>query len=177
VTGRVQAARGPVLDAVMLAATFLGDAGSLIALTLVGAIGLWAAGDRKAAILCLLTPLSILLNLVLKEVVGRSRPSDELVVVVIPAVGLSYPSGHAMAGAVFYGFWALLAWSTIERTWTRDLLVAALVVVALLVGLSRIYLGVHWLSDVLGGWTAALFLLVLFAEALKRRRREGGEEG
>ncbi|HEY2804456.1 MAG TPA: phosphatase PAP2 family protein [Gemmatimonadales bacterium] len=92
-------------------------------------------------------------NLVLKEFLHRVRPQD--VSPRLTAAGwYSYPSGHAMMAILVFGFGAwLLAPSVASRGWRAVLLVvAALLTIG--VGISRIYLGAHWPSDVLGAWLA-----------------------
>src|SRR5437762_635231 len=85
------------------------------------------------------------------SVVGRPRPSHDLVDVLLPALGLSFPSGHAMAAVMFYGFFALMAWVHHPQRKRRLFFVTAFVLIAVCISLSRIYVGAHWLSDVLGG--------------------------
>ena len=83
--------------------------------------------------------------------------------------GYSFPSGHSALSTVAYGILALLViHSDLPRSLKRAI-VAALVVLILLVGLSRVYLGVHYPSDVLGGWLSGTAIVLLF-EALVRSR-------
>lgn len=102
---------------------------------------------------------SAVLVRVSKHVVGRQRPpvADRLV-----TVGeLAYPSGHSLGSAAVIGVLATLCWAHAgHRTATRVAVTAAMVFVVL-VGLSRIYLGVHWTTDVLAGWSAGALLIVL----------------
>jgi undecaprenyl-diphosphatase len=147
--------------------TFLGNTVTLI---VVGAFAVATfALFRKpwAALLTAASLLSLPLNIVLKELVGRPRPTGDLVDVILPAVGLSFPSGHAMASVSFFGFLALMAWIHLPRRKRRTFFVSAFVLVAVCVSLSRVYVGAHWLSDVLGGWTAGSFFLLLLAELYK----------
>ncbi len=98
-----------------------------------------------------------LLNLGLKSIYARPRPAVPL----IEEQGYSYPSGHAMVGLVFY---LALAWALSRgkrRSW-RIVILAGGAFLALLIGLSRIYLGVHYPTDVLGGFAAGLGWLCLW---------------
>ncbi len=128
--------------------------------------------DRKerpiTAIMCARTPLGILLNVALKEIVERPRPTAERVQVLTDTWGTSFPSGHAMASAILYGFLATMAWVFIRGRKRRATATLALVLTAVLVGLSRVYLGAHWLSDVVGGWAAGLFCMLVLVEIHKR---------
>lgn len=107
---------------------------------------------------------SITLNLVLKTTYHRPRPLLPLV----SASGLSFPSGHAMISASFYGLLIYLVLTHVRRQQVlRWLLVAALVVLILLIGLTRVYLRVHYASDVLAGFTAGLVWLLIAIPLLK----------
>jgi undecaprenyl-diphosphatase len=108
------------------------------------------------------------LDLALKEVVDRPRPAGDGIQVIVPATGLSFPSGHALSSCLVYGFLALMAWTHIRRCGVRRLVTAILALLPVGIGLSRVYLGVHWFSDVIGGWAAGLFCLLLLAEADRR---------
>lgn len=113
------------------------------------------------------------LNLSLKLFFQRLRPEEATPL--IPAAGYSYPSGHALGSVLFFGGLAYLfsigilpARSLVLRK-AAAFLCFAMVILA---GISRVYLGVHYLTDVLGGWTAGLFWLGLcinFAEVWRRR--------
>jgi undecaprenyl-diphosphatase len=97
---------------------------------------------------------SALLNLATKHAFQRDRPS--LWESVAPESTFSFPSGHAMGSMTLAMTLCLLAWPT---RWRWPVTVTALVFV-LLVGLSRIYLGVHYPSDIIGGWTAGMAWVV-----------------
>ena len=111
---------------------------------------------------------------VTKVLVARPRPPwDHLVV----ARGLSFPSGHSLNSAATYGLLAVVAWRTARLpVLARWLAVVAGVALPLAIGLSRIALGVHYPSDVLGGWSAALAfvapgaVLITVLRAMERTR-------
>jgi undecaprenyl-diphosphatase len=97
-----------------------------------------------------------LLNDVIKQVVHRSRPIP--VGAVIFGQSYSFPSGHAMVSMAFYGFVAYLGWRLL-RARGRILWVAGLAFVILLIGLARLYLEVHYPTDVIGGYLAGFVWL------------------
>ncbi len=167
ITYSIQSLRSPQLDRVAVALTFLGNTWTLIVL---GACCLtvfaWYAKPRTGLI-CAAVLLALPLNVWIKSVTERPRPSGDLVDVVIPAIGLSYPSGHAMASVAFFGFLSLLSWVHIQRRPVRTFLASAFALIAVGISFSRVYLGAHWLSDVAGGSTAGLILIFLFAELYK----------
>jgi undecaprenyl-diphosphatase len=119
----------------------------------------WAAG--------LITPI----NYLFKYIVNRSRPSPDLVNILVDESDLGFPSGHAFFSLIFLGILAYIISCHLRNPWHRILSLAALSLLILLVGVSRIYLGVHWPSDVLGGYLFGgffLILLVLFYRSFKK---------
>jgi undecaprenyl-diphosphatase len=116
-----------------------------------------------------------LLMQVLKDAFERPRP--QIVPHLFGDVGsLSFPSGHALAAAAVYlTLAALLARMTEDRR-SKAFVVTAAFVIVFLVGFSRVYLGVHWPSDVLAGWTAGLCWAVLCWTVTARLQRRGTVE-
>ncbi len=165
--------RRPWLDVAALQITALGNAATLIVVAAVAAAVLWA-GRRKVSVallgLSLVTGTAV--TFILKR--GFHRPRPQVISHTVEALSASFPSGHAMMSAVTYGTVAVLvgrmAGGRVRRvTWGG----AALLVV--LIGLSRLYVGVHYPSDVLAGWlggAAWATLLVLFFRVLGVFARE-----
>jgi membrane-associated phospholipid phosphatase len=167
VTVGIQSVRTPWLDALAMTLTHLGG-GRAVLVAGIGALGLLLLARRpRAAVLGALALLSLALNPLLKELVGRGRPEEGVVQVILPASGLSFPSGHAMASLAVYGFLALMAWIHVPRKPQRVFWTALLALFPVCVGLSRIYLGAHWFSDVVAGWTIGLFWLLVSAQLYK----------
>jgi undecaprenyl-diphosphatase len=100
----------------------------------------------------------------LKVVFDRARPVEGTA---YDAHGASFPSGHAFTALVLYGLLAYLVWQITQHAWARALAVVFALAATIGVGLSRIYLGVHWTTDVLGGWLAGAAWLV-FSVAIVR---------
>jgi membrane-associated phospholipid phosphatase len=107
---------------------------------------------------------STLLNQGMKFWFGRPRPETAF----LEQTGLSFPSGHAMIGGAFYGLLMYLVWTTIRPAAWRWLLVLLLAIWVLLIGYSRIYLNVHYASDVLAGWAAGFLFLILTLLILRK---------
>ena len=173
----LQERASPTLDRVAYVASFVGAELILPLLVLVG--GAFAYQRRWGALLSLvvITFGAQHLDTVLKGAFQRVRPNPlpSPLHEILPAQAFSFPSGHAMVAAAFYLFLAYVAWRVLPPV-TRGLCAAGLVFVVLCVGLSRLYLGVHYATDVLAGfiagagWTGAT-ILAGHLLALPRRRR------
>lgn len=107
---------------------------------------------------------STLLNQGMKFWFGRPRPETAF----FEQSGLSFPSGHAMIGSAFYGLLIYLVWTSVRPKGLRWLLVSLLGIWVLLIGYSRVYLNVHYASDVLAGWSAGFLFLILTLAILRR---------
>lgn len=101
-----------------------------------------------------------LLNLVVKALIHRPRPSADLVHVFKQYSSYSFPSGHVMFYTVFFGFLWFLAFTFVKCTWKRTLLLASLSCPVLLIGISRVYLGEHWASDAVGAYLLGSLALI-----------------
>ena len=162
VSRAVQSGHTPALDMVFLAATSLGNAPSLVLATVIGAGIFLRLKRRRQAKVAYLSLVAYPLNFIIKEVVRRPRPQADLIRVVFPTPGYSLPSGHAMVGMAVYGTLAYLAWTYLLPKWRPNVIVLAVALI-LMVGLSRVYLGVHWPSDVLLGWLAGGLIVMALA--------------
>lgn len=101
-----------------------------------------------------------LLNLLIKHIVARERPN---VLRLVNETGYSFPSGHSMASAAFYGFLIYLIYkSKIKNIKVKIAICFIAAMLILLIGLSRVYLGVHYASDVLAGIIISFTYLILF---------------
>ena len=162
-----------------LAVTWFGNNATLVAFVVLTALGLVLAKRYWAAFrVAFASGAGGLVVRGLKELFARSRPMEG----VIPAEGYSFPSGHAFASTVFYGMLVYLVWRLTERTWARALAAVVGPLVILAVGLSRVYLNVHYLTDVVAGWLAgaawlvAVLLVINGVETRFRSRAEEREE-
>ena len=100
------------------------------------------------------------LNLLVKGLIQRPRPAAALVHVIATLSDTSFPSGHVMFYTGFFGFIVFLAFTLLKPSLKRSLLLAFFGLLVLLVGISRIYTGEHWASDVLGAYLLGSLALV-----------------
>jgi membrane-associated phospholipid phosphatase len=173
VKAAVEAHRTPTLTGFFSFYTRLGSWLPLTLATLVVAAVLPSRGRRRAAVFVIAALVtSIVANVLLKYLFERPRP--DVADAVVQARGYAFPSGHAMESATFALALIVVAWPTRWR-WPTTLLAGTF---AVLMGISRIYLGVHWLTDVLAGWAmavavvcAVLLVVESFAGPISAERR------
>jgi membrane-associated phospholipid phosphatase len=163
ITRSFQQNQAPWLRIMMLAISYPGNSLLLPALVLLTVICFWLVGFRLEAVLVGgLSAISLLLNLLLKVQVSRPRPTANLVHIVQAAAGYSFPSGHVMAYIAYWGL--LFSFGVIlfeGRHWWRTALLTTSAALVVLIGPSRVYLGDHWASDVLGAYLIGGVLLGL----------------
>ncbi len=162
----------PAVVSVVKAVTWLGSSGVLWALTGAAAVVLAIRRRWRLVVYLLVTGGGELtLNPVLKALVGRLRP-----VVAHPiayGTGDSFPSGHALGSIVCYGALFLVFLPATRGVWRRVFIVVICTLIAA-IGISRLLLGVHYLSDVLGGWALGITWLGITAFAFELSRRATG---
>lgn len=108
-----------------------------------------------------------ILSFLFKVIAERPRPEDGM----LPILGSdSFPSGHAIMAVVFYGLIAYLINRSIGSKFKRRIVTAVAIVLVFLIGFSRVYLGVHWLSDVVAGWALGGVVLSLFISIFERTK-------
>jgi membrane-associated phospholipid phosphatase len=103
---------------------------------------------------------STAINVLVKDIIQRPRPTTALVNVYATLTSYSFPSGHVMFYLGFFGFIAFLAFSLMKPSLLRRFILAFIGVLVVLIGFSRIYLGEHWASDVLGSYLLGSLTLV-----------------
>ena len=132
--------------------TALGSA-AVLTLLVITVSGLFAAlrRRREAVVLLLASGGGLILSQALKQLFGRERP--EVALRAVEAMNPSFPSGHAMLSAAVFLTLGVLSARYVRRRRVKAYVVGAAVTATLLVGCTRVYLGVHWPSDVLAGWS------------------------
>ena len=147
--------RTPALDAAMVEITALGTGVVVIMIVAVAGLFLVLTGHKYSAILLLASTFGgIVLNAVLK--LGFDRPRPTVIVPAVHTASSSFPSGHAMSAAIVYITVGYLAARLHKRKWARWLVMTAAFTVIALISVSRMYLGVHYPSDVLAGIVVGL---------------------
>lgn len=113
--------------------------------------------------------IATILNQILKNIFQRPRPTGFRI---INETGYSFPSGHSMVSMAFYGFLIYLIYKNVKNKYLKCGLIATLGVLITLIGISRIYLGVHYTSDVLAGFLISISYLIVFTHFLPRKRKK-----
>lgn len=151
--------------------TSFGGATILIVLTvmLVGIIKNRKIGISIFANLGMIT----VLNQLLKQILQRPRPTEYKI---IEESGYSFPSGHSMVSMAFYGYLIYLIYKHIENKYLKWTLIVALSILIALIGISRIYLGVHYTSDVLAGFLISISYLIAFVHVVNKMLESGKNE-
>ena len=106
-----------------------------------------------------------ILNQLLKRILQRPRPTEFRIV---EETGYSFPSGHSMVSMAFYGYLIYLIYRYIKNKYVKWTLITILSILICLIGISRIYLGVHYTSDVLGGFLLSISYLVIYISSIKK---------
>ena len=154
----------PVWIAVARGFTFLGNAAVLIAIGIAFALFLWAKGRaRYGLVVVAVTLVGRGLVEAQKYGIARFRPEDE--VHLVPVSTPSFPSGHSASSMIVYLTLALVFASGTRWKWPA---VAGALALSLCIGVSRLMLGVHWPTDVIGGWAFGLLWVLLALPAAER---------
>lgn len=157
----VKGMRNPILTNVLKIITNLGSAVALITITILSLIIL----KNKKIGLCITInlALSTILNLLLKNIIQRPRPEGYRL---IEETGFSFPSGHSMVNTAFYGLLIYLIIKNVKNQKLKYSLSLLISILILSIGFSRIYLGVHYTSDVLAGFLISIAYLIVFTTIL-----------
>ncbi len=150
--------------------TWFGSATCLILLTVI----LFITIKNKKAGLLIGTNLVIItiLNQTLKSLLQRPRPTEFRI---INETGYSFPSGHSMISMAFYGFLIYLIYNNVKNKFLKFTLIIILFILIVSIGLSRIYLGVHYTSDVLAGFLLSIAYLIFYCHVVDKVLYVGDE--
>ena len=106
-----------------------------------------------------------ILNQLLKAILQRPRPTEYRIV---EETGYSFPSGHSMVSMAFYGYLIYLIYRYVKNKYIKWISIVLLSILVCSIGISRIYLGVHYTSDVLGGFLISMSYLVIYISAVNK---------
>lgn len=156
----VQGMENEGLTRIMKGFTFLGSSLVATLLSVIAFLFLWLVLRHRKELLMFLLSVggSEIWNIIIKNWMQRQRPTTHRL---IEISGFSFPSGHSMAAFALYGTLTYLLWRHIPALAGRIAMIVIGVALTLLIGISRIYLGVHYPSDVFGGYLASATWLML----------------
>jgi undecaprenyl-diphosphatase len=165
ITLGIQSINVPVFGGLMTAVSWLGFSPQSVIITALIILLILGFGLQWEALVGVIAALfSLGLNLLVKDLIQRPRPAATLVHVLATLNDYSFPSGHVMFYTGFYGFMVFLAFALLKPSLKRTLLLVFFGLLVLLVGISRIYVGEHWASDVLGAYLLGTLTLVAIIE-------------
>lgn len=157
IEGIILSIRNDKLTDIMTIITNISSAYALIVITILLLI---LIKNKKIPILITFNLIfSFLTSQLIKIILRRDRPVN---ISLVNAMGFSYPSGHSMVSMAYFGFIAYIVYKYIDNTIVKVILIITLFVSIFAIGFSRIYLGVHYFSDVLGGFLLSISYLMLF---------------
>jgi len=161
ITKAVQSLHVGVLDAVLRALTWAGFVPQVDVIGTLLFLTLFLFGLRWEAVGVLFAYGITFVGMVVKLLVVRPRPSADLVYVMSQLDSTAFPSGHVLAATSVCGYLAFLAYTLLKPSARRTALIGVALAIVPLMGVSRIYLGQHWFSDVMGAYLLASLWLAL----------------
>lgn len=160
----VEGLRNTSLNEYIIILTNLGGAIVLVAICLFSII--FVKDKRYGRYITINLATITLINLIIKMIVHRDRPLD---IGLIVETSYSFPSGHAMVSMAFYGFLIYLLYNKVKNPGKKFFCCTSLGLIILFIGFSRIYLGVHYTSDVLAGYSFSLGYLIIFTHIVGKK--------
>jgi len=165
----IQSISLPGFAKAMIVVSLLGSGWPAWLLVILAGLAMIQAGLRNEGVICMAgTALGSAANLLFKTLIGRPRPTDILVNVAMIYKHESFPSGHVVFFVEFFGFVFFLTYVLIKPGRLRGVSLVVLGLLIFLVGISRVYLGAHWPSDVVGAYLAGGIWLTLMIAVYRR---------
>ena len=161
ITRAVQGPHGGIYDGLMHGISWLGFFPQVAALSAVVILALFAFGLRWEAVSTLFATISSGVGAIVKIVVVRPRPSADLISVFRELPSSGFPSGHVLSTTAFCGFLVFLCFTLLKPSPGRTVVLVVMSLLIALMGPSRIYLGQHWFSDVMGAYLFGSLWLAL----------------
>ena len=157
--------RNENLTSILITITNISSAYALIVLSIL--LLLIMKKKKIPLLICLNLIISFLTNQIAKLTFSRPRPVG---INLIEESGYSYPSGHAMISMAYFGFIAYLIYKSNLNKIIKLPLITSIFILILLIGFSRIYLGVHYLSDIIGGFLLSIAYIMIFINCIKIKK-------
>ena len=151
-------------------AKFITNFGGAIFLIILTILLIVVLKNKKVGLsICINLVVVTILNQLLKRLLQRPRPTEFRI---IEETGYSFPSGHSMVSMAFYGYLIYLIYRFVKNKYLKWISIVLLSLLICLIGISRIYLGVHYASDVLGGFLISISYLVIYISASNKFFKE-----
>ena len=161
ITRGIQQINIPLFYELMVALSWPGFSPQSMIITGLIVLMIYGFGLHWEAVMALMAAaFSTAVNVLVKDLIQRPRPTAAVVHVLDTINSYSFPSGHVMFYLGFFGFVWFLAFSLLKPSWKRGLLLVFFGGLVMLIGISRIYVGEHWASDVLGSYLLGTLTLV-----------------
>ena len=153
------------LTNVMIIITNISSAYSLIVISI---ILFFVIKTKKIPISVTINLISVfLISQLAKIIMQRPRPNG---INLVEATGYSYPSGHSMVSMAYFGFITYLIYKNIKKPIPKIILIITSIIIITLIGFSRIYLGVHYFSDIIGGFLLSIAYLIIFIKINNKQK-------
>lgn len=143
--------------------TWFGSATCIVPLTVI--LFILIKNRKTGLVIGINLVIVTLLNQLLKFILQRPRPTDFRI---IDEAGYSFPSGHSMVSMAFYGFLIYLIYKNVKNKYLKVVLISSLSLLIVMIGISRIYLGVHYTSDVLAGFLLSISYIILYIKFVNK---------
>ena len=155
-----------ISDFVTPIAKFITNFGGAIFLIILTIVLFFVIKNKKIGLSIFLNLVIVtVLNQLLKRILQRPRPTEFRI---IEETGYSFPSGHSMISMAFYGYLIYLIYKYVKNKYIKWISIVLLGILICSIGISRIYLGVHYTSDVLGGFLISVSYLVIYISAVNK---------
>lgn len=149
-----------ISDTITPIAKFITNFGGVICLTGISILPILIIKNKKIGLSIILNlGVATVLNIILKNILQRPRPTEYRI---INESGYSFPSGHSMISMAVYGLFIYLIYKYVKNRYIRNSFIVILSVLILSIGISRIYLGVHYTSDVIAGFLISMSYLIIY---------------
>lgn len=143
----------------------IGGRGGIAVITiLTSLISIVKFKNKKIALIMIINILGVgVINHLLKDIIQRPRPEYRI----MDVVGYSFPSGHSMGAMALWGLFIVIAYKYIKNQKLKWCLISLMILIILAIGASRVYLGVHYASDVIAGFSLSLAYLIIYINIVK----------